>query len=301
MVPDGLCDDPEDGFWQGRSCVSGLVRADGRLEFDGLFPALEQRAACSPVLAAAQVEFREPVPIGIDTASAPVTCALAGSSLLIGGAVGSGVSCAAQHVAAAAVLDPAVRLSVFDGYPFGADWACFRPLAADFTMGSGPEQVDTVREALGGLAAELDARLGRAPAQFGQRLVLVANAERYTTDRHHGAEITCLLAKIVHLGPFGGLALVLTTHRPYEVLQGGLGCGIGHRLALHAGRSSSAAILGAGLEQRLGVYACELRKPGTGILASGGTASLVHCYHLGSRDLATACRTAALARGLEDQ
>lgn len=251
----------------------------------------------SPLREARRLDFLAPVPVGIDTRGEPVTLPLAGSSLLIGGIVASGISSAARHTAAAAILDPTVELAVFDGLDMG-DWDEFKPLACDFAAGTHPCAISTVSEALGTMADDIEARceqLHRAmnTAHMRPRLVVVAEAERYTLDDRHSREILGALLTIAKRGPRAGYALVLTTHQPQRLARE-LRAAIRHRLALYAPEQHHlTAILGTSARE-LGLEPADLpRQAGTGILRTGGEARLVRGYYLTDDELDLIAVTAA--------
>lgn len=258
----------------------------------------------SPLAEAVSFDFRRPVPLGVDSAVAPVTLALAGANLVIAGAVCSGVSRAAQHAAAAAALDPAAELSVFDRYGLsGADWWPFAKVATRIVDSSGGH--DGVLEALTGLAEGIEERHARTSAggaaeagRFAPHLVVVASAEHFTCDHVDGPAITEVLAAIARRGPGIGYSLLLTSHWPESFLyRGEFRHAIEHRLVLHEPDAHrSAVVLGEGVERRLGVSAGDLRRLGSGILSDGREGRPVHGYFLDNDSLKGIYRHGARGR-----
>lgn len=258
----------------------------------------------SPLAGAASFDFRRPIPVGFDPVGALVAVWPAGANLLIAGAVRSGVSRAAQHAAAAAALDPAAELSVFDQYGMpGGGWWPFTRVATRIVCSRGGQD-GGVLEALTGLQAGIEKRLAQTTAslawQFPPHLVVVAGAEHFTRDHDHGPAIADTLAAIARRGPGVGYSLLLTSHWPEYFMHGELSSAIEYRLVLHEPDARrSAAVLGDGVEQRLGASAGDLRRPGTGILSNGVDGRLVHGYFLDNDDLKAIYRRAAAVRGLD--
>jgi hypothetical protein len=288
------------------------------------FPDPEHEVITSPLVSAEAVDFRQPIPVGIEPDGEPVSLPLAGSSLLIAGSMASGVSSAAQQTAAAAVLDPSVELALFDSMDLG-DWDSFYPLATWSGCGTHPRAVATVlRDALDEMVADLDERSAYlhetarySPGlyrpswtncdgfteRFAPRLIVLAETEHFTEDRQHGDAIARAIYALARRGPRVGYALVLTTHQPNVLLNftSGLREAIRHRLALRLPhRHLSDAALGVG-SHRSGFDASALpRQPGTGILLTDGRPRLVRGYYLTDGQLEIIRLNAEAARGTLD-
>jgi DNA segregation ATPase FtsK/SpoIIIE, S-DNA-T family len=89
--------------------------------------------------------WQQGVPLGADARRERHTMHLLWSSLLIGGLMGYGKSYMARLVAAAAALDPTVRVIVVTGKT-GPDWAPLRHIAHQWIAGATP---DIIRRVLG--------------------------------------------------------------------------------------------------------------------------------------------------------
>lgn len=86
--------------------------------------------------------WRDGIPLGMDARQARQVLRLIWSSMLIGGLQDYGKSYLARLIAAAAALDPTVRIIVITGKT-GPDWAPLKQIAHRYIAGSDP---DTIRE-----------------------------------------------------------------------------------------------------------------------------------------------------------
>lgn len=86
--------------------------------------------------------WRDGIPLGMDARQARQVLRLIWSSILIGGLQDYGKSYLARLIAAAAALDPTVRIIVITGKK-GPDWAPLKSIAHRYIAGSDP---DTIRE-----------------------------------------------------------------------------------------------------------------------------------------------------------
>ncbi|MFF8784800.1 hypothetical protein [Streptomyces sp. NPDC015125] len=99
----------------------------------------------SPLIAAEQWNFwKDGVPLGADARAVLHTLHLIWSSLLIGGLMNYGKSYLARLIAAAAALDPTMRIIVITGKT-GPDWAPLRHIAHQWIAGATPQ---IIRKAL---------------------------------------------------------------------------------------------------------------------------------------------------------
>ncbi|MFF4574851.1 hypothetical protein [Streptomyces sp. NPDC001410] len=97
------------------------------------------------------------VPLGADARRERHTLHLLWFSLLIGGLMGYGKSYLARLVAAAAALDPTVRIIVITGKT-GPDWAPLRHIAHKWIAGATPEIIREVLDVIGGTIEEMQDR-----------------------------------------------------------------------------------------------------------------------------------------------
>ncbi|GAB2778366.1 DEAD/DEAH box helicase family protein [Streptomyces daliensis] len=112
----------------------------------------------SPLIKADRWDFWEQgVPLGGDARAVLHTMHLLWSSLLIGGLMGYGKTYLARLIAAAAVLDPTVRIIVITGKT-GPDWAPLRHVAHRWIAGADEETIHVVLSAVGGLIHDMQRR-----------------------------------------------------------------------------------------------------------------------------------------------
>jgi S-DNA-T family DNA segregation ATPase FtsK/SpoIIIE len=101
--------------------------------------------------------WRDGIPLGADARLTRQTLNLIWSSILIGGLQDYGKSYLARLIAAAAALDPTVRIIVITGKT-GPDWAPLKGIAHRFIEGSDP---DTIREIYSTMTSTIEEMQGR--------------------------------------------------------------------------------------------------------------------------------------------
>lgn len=109
--------------------------------------------------------WEQGVPLGADARGLRQFMHLLWNSLLIGGLMGYGKSYFARLIAAAAALDPSVRIVVLTGKS-GPDWAPLKHVADKYIAGNSPS---TIREGLAlieDLISEMDAKGQKLEAMF---------------------------------------------------------------------------------------------------------------------------------------
>jgi hypothetical protein len=112
----------------------------------------------SPLINAPEWNFWQGgVPLGQDARHARETLHLLWSSLLIGGLQDYGKSYLARLIAAAAALDPYVRIIVITGKS-GPDWVALKKIAHTYISGAKPETLAEVHETLDDLIASMQNR-----------------------------------------------------------------------------------------------------------------------------------------------
>ena len=114
--------------------------------------------AYSPLINAPSWRFwQDGIPLGADARQSRQTLHLIWSSILFGGLQDYGKSYLARLIAAAAALDPTVRVIVITGKK-GPDWAPLKKIAHRFIAGSDP---DTIREVFSTMTTVIDDMQGR--------------------------------------------------------------------------------------------------------------------------------------------
>ncbi|MFJ9749571.1 hypothetical protein [Streptomyces chartreusis] len=101
--------------------------------------------------------WQQGVPLGADARRGRHTLHLIWFSLLIGGLMGYGKSYLARLVAAAAALDPTVRIVVITGKT-APDWAPLRHIAHRWIAGASPEIIREVLDVIAGTIEEMQDR-----------------------------------------------------------------------------------------------------------------------------------------------
>ncbi|MCH6162024.1 DUF3631 domain-containing protein [Streptomyces marispadix] len=112
----------------------------------------------SPLIEAPAWDFwKQGVPLGSDARAVLQTMYLLWSSLLIGGLMGYGKSYLARLVAAAAALDPTMRIIVVTGKT-GPDWAPLRHIAHRWIAGADPGTIRSVLDLMESTIGEMQDR-----------------------------------------------------------------------------------------------------------------------------------------------
>ncbi|MFG2748035.1 hypothetical protein [Streptomyces xanthophaeus] len=119
----------------------------------------------SELLRALQWNFwGDGIPLGTDARQDRRTLNLIWSSILIGGLQDYGKSYLARLIAAAAALDPTVRIIVITGKS-GPDWAPLKAIAHRWISGSEPDDIREVLDLMSGTVSDMQKR-GRDLAQL---------------------------------------------------------------------------------------------------------------------------------------
>lgn len=101
--------------------------------------------------------WRDGVPLGADAREARRVLRLLWSSMLIGGLQDYGKSYLARVVAAAAALDPRVKIVLITGKP-GPDWAPLKQVAHHYVAGATPEKLAQVQRVMDDSIADMQGR-----------------------------------------------------------------------------------------------------------------------------------------------
>ncbi|NYH77203.1 S-DNA-T family DNA segregation ATPase FtsK/SpoIIIE [Actinopolyspora biskrensis] len=197
-----------------------------------------------PLLDAKRWDAWRPIPFGQDARNRRIDLQLVWTSLVVGAIPRQGKTFAARLPAAGLILDPYTRLYVFDGKG-GKDWEAAGAVAHRFVCGDELEHVETVRDRLVELVAEVQSRFTKMSAlddavcpeskitpgisrdpELGMPItaVIIDEVQVYleNTTRQDvggkkttlGAYITDLLAYLARKGPAVGIVVVLATQRP---------------------------------------------------------------------------------------
>jgi len=249
-----------------------------------------EKPPVSPLASLESLDFWKGFPFGLDARRRLVTVLLVWSGLLVGAIPRMGKTYAARLAAAAAALDPHVRLYVFDGKG-GKDCAALRGVAHRYGSGIRRAVVEHLVGVLKELVAEMnrryevfrrpaarslprgqaDARPSPGTRRLGMPLILLAidEVQRYPSRTPSTAPpILALLVELARVAPAAGIMLVVATQRPdAKTLPEDLRGNIGTRFALKVMNwQASECILGAGTYPELDASKLLNFHKGVGIL-----------------------------------
>jgi hypothetical protein len=196
----------------------------------------------------------EPIPVGIDENGSTVSVYLPEHNLLLGGEPGAGKSAALSLLVAAAALDPAVTMWLFDGKR--VELACWAACAARLV---GPDQTEAV-DVLEGLRQEMDLRYAQllawgrrkvAPDDgLGLHVVVIDELALYLSggERKTRERLAEALRDLVARGRAAGVIVLAATQKPSsDVIPTSVRDLFGFRWAMRcATREASDTILGSG-------------------------------------------------------
>lgn len=170
--------------------------------------------------------WRSGLPLGFDKRGSIILATISDYSLLVGGTTRSGKGMAIANILVGAMLDPRIRVRLFDGKGTGEYVGIAESL--DTFVRRNPERL---LQFLKVLAAELERRteilvdlgVSKATEELleqlgGIELVIVDELATYTVkgglNGQHAEEIVELLAQIAAVGAAVGIVLVLATQSP---------------------------------------------------------------------------------------
>jgi S-DNA-T family DNA segregation ATPase FtsK/SpoIIIE len=170
--------------------------------------------------------WRDGLPLGFDKRGSLILATISDYSLLVGGTTRSGKGMAIANILVGAMLDPRIRVRLFDGKGTGEYVGIASSL--DTFVRRNPERL---LQFLRVLAAELERRteilvdlgVSKATEELleqlgGIELVIVDELATYTVkgglNGQHAEEITELLAQLAAVGAAAGIVLVLATQSP---------------------------------------------------------------------------------------
>lgn len=274
-----------------------VVRRDPLSRETGAWPWLE--LACASLWV--------PVPLGVDEEGGTVCVELPEHNLLLGGEPGGGKSAALSLLAAAAALDPTVRLSLFDAKQ--VELSTWADAAERFV---GPDLADAV-SALDELRAEMDHRYEVLLAHRRRKIsrgddlalhvVIVDELAFYLRGGARAARATVTegLRDLVSRGRAAGIVVLAATQKPdHETVPTWVRDLFGYRMALRCTtKEASDTVLGSGWAAQgfsAASVAPELRGVGF-LLAEGGVPVKLRTFYLPDTALAVLAKRAAAGRG----
>lgn len=257
-------------------------------------PFNEQTLRC-PLFDAARTSLWDAVPVGVDEDGETVTLSLPERNVLLGGEPGAGKSVALSLLVAAAALDTAVDLWLFDGkvVELSAWSACARVF-----VGHDAQRAITVLEEL---TTEMDLRyeelLRRGVRKVTRaeelrlHVVVIDELALYVAgiDKKSAQRFAELLRDLVARGRAAGIIVLAATQKPStDIVPSTLRDLFGFRWALRcATRDASDTVLGAGWASE-GFSASNLNSARRGVgllLHEGGVPVQLRTFHLNDDDV----------------
>jgi hypothetical protein len=258
-------------------------------------PLLEQAGKAWPAVARTE-EFSlwEPILLGKDEHGEPVSLSLVEKNVLIGGAPGSGKSCAMSMLLAAAALSPDVRLHLIDGKE--VELALWSNCADDFAVKIEDAilLLDRVRRLMDERYAELRrAGLRKVDRSYPLHVVAVDELALFTAggDKKARDAFADSIRDLVARGRAAGVITIAATQKPStDVVPSSLRDLFAYKWALHcATPQASDTILGQGWASQ-GADASKIGRgdPGVGyLLAEDGLPSRLRTFYLDDNDVRT--------------
>ena len=285
-----------------------------------------QRPPVSPLARAESIDFWKGFPFGIDGRGRPVDLSLIWTSLLCGSMPRMGKTNALRIVAAAAALDPHVKLVIADGKG-GKDFKRLALVADWYGSGVRLPVVEALDAKLSDLVVEMNRRFEylqglddevcpegkQTPALARQRglepyLIVLDEGHRYLEHPQYGKSILDSAVELAKVGPAVGFIFVFATQRPdADTVPDDLRGQMGVRYCLRVmTRYASEIILGTGT-YAAGLDASTILEThlGVGILRGagdegnvGGSGRTIRTHIL---DLPTLTKIVGRARELREQ
>ncbi|HEU5003449.1 MAG TPA: FtsK/SpoIIIE domain-containing protein [Actinomycetota bacterium] len=259
-------------------------------------------------LSAVRMNLWSSFPLGVGEHGAAVSMCVAYRNLLLGGELGGGKSSILQLVIAAAALDPAVRLSLFDGKR-GVELGEWRRVADHFSCSDVDDAIEVLRELWADMVAryELLVARGRRKVEPGDaevplRVVCIDELAEYTAgvDRKASAESSSLLRDLVSKGRAAGIIVVDATQKPAsDIVPTSLRDLFAFRWALRCTTpQASDTIHGQGwASQGYSAAGIDAACRGVGfLLAEGGLPERLKAFYLSDDDVASLARRAEALR-----
>ncbi|EGE40807.1 hypothetical protein GTY83_07130 [Streptomyces sp. SID4928] len=170
--------------------------------------------------------WRDGLPLGFDKRGSIVLATISDYSLLVGGTTRSGKGMAVANILVGAMLDPRIRVRLFDGKGTG-EYVGLAPALDTFVRRNPERLLQFLKVLVGELERRteilVDLGVSKATEELleqlgGIELVIVDELATYTVkgglNGQHAEEIVELLAQIAAVGAAVGIVLVLATQYP---------------------------------------------------------------------------------------
>lgn len=200
--------------------------------------------------------WRDGLPLAFDKRGSLVLATISDYSLLVGGATRSGKGMAVANILVGAMLDPRIRVRLFDGKGTG-EYVGIAESLDTFVRRSPGRLLEFLRILAGELERRteilVDLGVSKASEELleelgGIELVIVDELATYTIkgglNGAHAEEITELLAQIAAVGAAVGIVLVLSTQSPkVEVVNSRLRGNCSGRWAMRVESASASNVI----------------------------------------------------------
>ena len=260
-----------------------------------------------PLLDAPAVSLWKPIPVGIAEDGTEATISLPERNLLLGGEPGGGKSVALQQIVAAAALDPAVRLTLFDANR--VQLSVWRGCAERFIGPDVHEAISALEELRDGMNERYEwleaqhRRVIRPGDPFSFQVIGMDELALFCArgDKKACAQFSTLTEDLVARGRAAGYIVVAATQRPsHDIVPTSLRDLFAFRWAMRCTTpQASDTILGQGwASQGFSATNIDAGDKGVGfLLHEGGLPIRLRSYYLADEHLETiAARAQSLRR-----
>jgi antitoxin (DNA-binding transcriptional repressor) of toxin-antitoxin stability system len=250
-----------------------------------------------PLLNAETVDVRKGIPLGIDEYGRVVDARLLSRNIILGGAPDAGKSAALRVFAAAAALDPKVKLWMMDAKTAGAEFVHWAPAAHQLIRG---RDLDAAVEMFAELEQRVEARgqeivaRGEVFVQPDQELdvLMIDELPQFlrvfeTDDKSAAAAVKAIrnhIWKLIAVGRWAGMITILSAQKPTaDIVPSESRDLIDHKLALHCNtKAMSDTILGAGSGEEAPANAADIPsgQPGVGYYVGDNGVQKIRTFYI---------------------
>jgi DNA segregation ATPase FtsK/SpoIIIE-like protein len=270
-----------------------------------------------PLVDAERVSIRDGIPLGQDEYGRVVAARLLSRNILIGGAPDAGKSAAMRIFAAAAALDPTVKLWMMDAKPNAVEFGVWAPAAHWLVRG---RDLDQAVEVFAELEQRIEQRYYEISASGGVfvaddaeiDVLMIDEAPQFfrgfeTDTKGQAAAVKTIrggIWKLIAMGRAAGMVTILSALKPTaDIIPTESRDLITHRLALQCTtRQMSDAILGDGAGDEVPANAADIQpgQPGVGYYLGDSGVQKMRAFFIDPRQ-ALEIASRAAARQIDDE